>query len=287
MSKEAGPPKLFDRQRLRQNRSRAGKTAPDGGFLARLGSDRLIERLGDIERTWDRALINGPLGSDALPDCETVACDIAAARLPERAGLKVVCDEEHLPFGRTSFDLVLSNLTLQSVNDLPGSLIQFREILIDDGYLLAVLFGGETLGELRHALISAESERSDRTSPRVAPFAEVRDLGNLLQRSGFALPVADVDRVVVRYPDLFALVHDLRALGENNALAARGDLQLDRRTLALAEDIYRARFPDGDGIRATFDLVFLSGWAPHPDQPKPLAPGSAKHSLAEALKPKD
>jgi hypothetical protein len=171
------------------------------------------------------------------------------------------------------------------VNDLPGALVQIRRALRPDGLFMACLVGGQSLNELRAALAAAEEEILEGVSPRVAPFVDLRDLGGLLQRAGFALPVTDVDTVTVRYDHLFALAHDLRSMGATNALALRDKRGLRRTVLLRAAEIYAERFSDADGrVRATFDLVWLSGWAPHESQQKPLKPGSAKMRLADALK---
>jgi SAM-dependent methyltransferase len=196
----------------------------------------------------------------------------------------VAFDEEALPFGDGSLDLVVSGLALQFVNDLPGTLVQVRRALKPDGLFLAALIGGETLTELRQSFAAAESEVEGGLSPRVAPFADVRDLGGLLQRAGFALPVTDVDRVTVRYGTPLALMHDLRRMGATNVLVERRRQVLRRATLMRMLEIYASRFADADGrIRATFEIVWLSGWAPHDSQQKPLKPGSAQRRLAEAL----
>jgi SAM-dependent methyltransferase len=179
---------------------------------------------------------------------------------------------------------VVSALALQFVNDLPGVLVQIRRALKPDGLLLAALLGGETLTELRQSFAEAESDIEGGVSPRVAPFADLRDLGALLQRAGFALPVTDVDRVTVRYDSVFGLMHDLRRMGATNALLARRRTPLKRATLMRMAEIYAQRFADDDGrVRATFEIIWLSGWAPHPDQQQPLKPGSAKARLADAL----
>jgi len=197
----------------------------------------------------------------------------------------VVADEEALPFRDASLDLVVSALALQFVNDLPGTLIQIRRTLKPDGLLLAALIGGESLTELRVAFAEAEAEIEGGVSPRVVPFADLRDLGALLQRAGFALPVTDVDRVTVRYASPLALMHDLRRMGAGNVLTARRRTPLRRSTLLRVLEIYAERFADPDGrIRATFEIVWLSGWAPHESQQKPLRPGSAQTRLADALR---
>lgn len=178
----------------------------------------------------------------------------------------------------------MSLLALQSVNDLPGALLQIRRALRPDGLLLACLFGGDTLTELRQSFAAAESELEGGASPRVAPFADVRSAGGLLQRAGYALPVVDLERVTVRYGGAFGLMGDLRAMGLTNALAERRRTPLRRATLMRTAAIYAERFADPDGrVRATFDMVWLSGWSPHESQQKPLKPGSAKARLADAL----
>jgi ubiquinone/menaquinone biosynthesis C-methylase UbiE len=196
----------------------------------------------------------------------------------------VAADDEWLPFADESFDLVTSVLSLHAVNDLPGTLVQIRRVLKPDGLFIAAMFGGETLKELRLAFAAAEEETLGGVSPRVAPFADVRDVGGLLQRAGFALPVADVERTVIRYRDLMRLFADLRAIGETNVLAERRSQTLSKRTLAALVREYQARFTDSEArFPATFEIVFLTGWAPHDSQQKPLRPGSARARLSDAL----
>jgi SAM-dependent methyltransferase len=194
-------------------------------------------------------------------------------------------DSELLSLQPESLDLALSALAFQFVNDLPGVLAQIRRALKPDGLLLAAMVGGDTLTELRQSFAAAEAECEGGVSPRVAPFADLRDIGSLLQRAGFALPVTDVDRVVVRYDDAFALMQDLRRMGATNILRERRRSPTRRATMLRMVQIYGERFADADGrIRATFDIIWLSGWAPHESQPKPLRPGSAKASLEAAVK---
>ena len=209
------------------------------------------------------------------------------ARLPARSARspRSVADEEALPFATARSISSVSALALQFVNDLPGTLVQIRRALKPDGLFLAALIGGESLTELRQAFAAAEAEMEGGVSPRVAPFADLRDLGALLQRAGFALPVTDVDRVTVRYATPLALMHDLRRMGATNALVERRRAPLQRGTLQRMMEIYAERFADADGrIAATFEIVWLSGWAPHESQQQPLAPGSAKTRLADALR---
>jgi SAM-dependent methyltransferase len=199
--------------------------------------------------------------------------------------LRVAADEEMLPFAEGTLDLVVSALALQSVNDLPGVLVQICHALKPDGLFLAALLGGETLTELRQSFAAAEAEIDGGVSPRVAPFADLRDLGALLQRAGFALPVVDADRLTVRYATAFDLMRDLRGMGATNALLERRRTPLRRETLLRMARLYAERFSDPDGrLRASFDIVWLSGWAPHESQQQPLRPGSAKARLADALK---
>jgi NADH dehydrogenase [ubiquinone] 1 alpha subcomplex assembly factor 5 len=196
----------------------------------------------------------------------------------------LVADEEALPFAGASFDLILSVLSLHAVNDLPGALVQIRRALKPDGLFIAALFAGETLSELRLAFASSEAETLGGASSRVAPFADVRELGHLLQRAGFALPGADVERTTVRYRDLLRLFADLRGLGETNVLAGRRTSFLSRRTMARLIAEYGSRFPDREGrFLATFEIAFLTGWAPHSSQQQPLRPGSAETRLADVL----
>ena len=207
----------------------------------------------------------------------------SAETLPGR-GTKLVADEECLPFGPGSFELVVANLSLHWTNDLPGTLIQVRQCLKPDGLFLGAMFGGETLHELRTALMQAEIELEGGASPRLSPLADLRDAGALLQRAGFALPVADVDRITVSYPHAFKLMKDLRGMGETNAIHTRRRNMTRRATLFRAAEIYQEMFGDRDGrIPATFDVLTLTGWAPDASQQQPLRPGSAQGRLADAL----
>jgi SAM-dependent methyltransferase len=263
---------------------------PAGFLLDRVASD-LADRLAAVLRRFDLAVDLGTPGEavrTALSGLGSIGTIVRASAAPDDAARRpekfVAADEEALPFRDGSLDLVVSALALQFVNDLPGVLIQIRRALKPDGLFLGALIGGETLTELRQAFAAAESEMEGGVSPRVAPFADLRELGALLQRAGFALPVADVDRLTVRYDSVFELMGDLRRMGATNALNARRRAPLKRSTLTRMAEIYAERFTDNDGrVRATFEIVWLSGWAPHPDQQQPLRPGSAKTRLAEAL----
>jgi SAM-dependent methyltransferase len=283
-------PLIFDRPLLRARHRRAFAAGPETFLLDRVAAD-LAERLGTVLRRFDLVLDLGTPGEalrSALAAIPSVGSVISArATLPEgqaRASNFVVADEEALPFGSAAFDLVVSALSLQFVNDLPGALVQVRRVLKPDGLFVAALAGASTLTELRQSFAAAESETEGGISPRVAPFADVRDLGALLQRAGFALPVTDVDRITARYDSVFALMHDLRRMGATNALIDRRRVPLRRPTLMRMAEIYAERFADADGrLRATFDIVWLAGWAPHPSQQQPLKPGSAQTRLADAL----
>jgi len=279
---------IFDRALLRHRRRRAAALGPATFLLDRVADD-LAERLAAVLRRFELAVDLGTPGDavrNALARLESVGRVVAADVMPDAAcgEIFVAADQEALPFGDATLDLVVSALALQFVNDLPGVLVQVRRALKPDGLLLAALVGGETLTELRQSFAAAESDVEGGASPRVAPFADVRALGALLQRAGFALPVTDVDRVTVRYDSVFGLMHDLRRMGATNALLVRRRTPLKRATLHRMAEIYAQRFADDDGrVRATFEIVWLSGWAPHPDQQRPLKPGSAKARLADAL----
>jgi SAM-dependent methyltransferase len=277
----SGPPLIFDRAAYRARRARALLRGGDL-FLAQDAAGHMVERLGAINRRFAHGL--------DLHSRERVFPTLkVAAQSWTRMGFfddhpSVVADEEALPFAEESFDLVTSLLSLHAVNDLPGALVQIRRILKPDGLFIGAMFAGGTLNELRLAFAAAEAETLGGASSRVAPFADVRELGGLLQRAGFALPVADIERVSVRYRDIATLFGDLRALGETNVLTGRRAAFLGQRTLEALLREYSACFSTDDGrFLASFEIAFLTGWAPHEGQQKPLAPGSAKASLAEAL----
>jgi SAM-dependent methyltransferase len=278
-------PVVFDRMLLRARQRRARALGAETFLINRVASD-LAERLGAVLRRFDVAVDLGtPTDAvrEALVDNTSIGALIAAKTFPDGAR-SVAADEEMLPFRDGTLDLVVSALALQFVNDLPGTLIQIRRALKADGLLLAAMLGGDTLTELRQAFAAAEAEIEGGASPHVAPFTDVREMGALLQRAGFALPVTDVDRLTVRYASAIALMHDLRRMGATNALVERRRRPLKRELLRRMVEIYGERFSDPDGrIRATFEIVWLSGWAPHASQQKPLAPGSARQRLADAL----
>jgi SAM-dependent methyltransferase len=283
-------PLIFDRRLLRARHRRAASLGPATFLLDRVADD-ITDRLATVKRRFDLALDLGTPGEAvraALARVGSVGTIVAAAAFPAggagRVTPFVIADEEALPFGDATLDLIVSALALQFVNDLPGTLVQIRRALKPDGLLLAALLGGETLTELRESFAAAESETTGGVSPRVAPFADLRDLGALLQRAGFALPVTDTDRLTVRYDSAFALMRDLRRMGATNILVDRRRRPLRRATLMRMAEIYAQRFADPDGrLRATFEIVWLSGWSPHPSQQQPLKPGSAAARLADAL----
>ncbi len=283
-------PQVFDRSLVRRRLERAFALGPEPFLLERVADD-MFDRLGTVKRRFDLALdIATPTDavSGALATHPAVGRMLAARSLLQGGGVSIIADEEMLPIRGQTLDLVVSALALQNVNDLPGVLAQIRRVLRPDGLLLAAMIGGSSLTELRQSFAVAEAEVTGGLSPRVSPFVDVRDLGSLLQRAGFALPVTDVDRVMVRYASPFALFTELRRMGATNALAERRKVPLKRAVLMRAAEIYAERFSDPDGrVRATFDIVWLSGWAPHESQQKPLRPGSARMRLADALGSKE
>ncbi len=279
----SGPPSIFDHAVRNQRRRRALRRPVEGAdFLFRTVAEDMADRLAAVQRKFALAAeIESP--APFLFATGQVERVVRMDRLAETRP-DVVGDTERLPFAQGSLDLAASVLSLHWVDDLPGTLAQVRRALRPDGLLMAALLGGDTLTELRQALAIAESEVTGGASPRVAPFTDLRTAGALLQRAGFALPVIDQDRHVVRYNSALHLMHDLRAMGATNVLRERDRRPLRRDVLARTVAVYAERFADADGrVRATFDVISLSGWAPHESQQKPLAPGSAKQRLADAL----
>ena len=298
---------LFERHAVRLHRDRAAALLDDHDFLFTEVADRLTERLDDVKRDFVLALDIGchggevaksldhdtPQGNHRRGNIETlIQCDPSPAMAHTAAqrglGPSFAADEEFLPVGPGSFDLVLSNLSLHWANDLPGALVQIRRSLKPDGLFLAALLGEGTLQELRTALMAAEMEIEMGISPRVSPYATVQDLGGLLQRAGFTMPVVDTESITVSYPDIFKLMHDLRGMGETGAVSGRRKSFTRKATMMRAAEIYLERFAGlddcGEGrIPATFDIIYLTAWSPHPDQQKPLQPGSAQASLAQVL----
>ena len=270
-------PILFDRTVLRARRGRAQRLGPVTFLLDRVAED-MAERLHAVLREFKSAADIGTAGVQVHAALALRVDRLARVDLPDR-------ETEPLSLQPETLDLAVSALAFQFVNDLPGVLAQIRRALKPDGLLLAAMIGGDTLTELRQCFAEAEAELEGGVSPRVAPFADLRDVGALLQRAGFALPVTDVDSLVVRYDNAFALMQDLRRMGATNVMMERRRTLTRPATMMRMAQIYTNRFADPDGrIRATFDVIWLSGWAPHESQQKPLKPGSAKASLAEAIK---
>jgi SAM-dependent methyltransferase len=290
----SAPPLIFDRALHRKRLDRAAADYGAAGFLHARAAQDLVERLEPILRDFPvavelsardgafaKALATSPLAGRIGLLVET---DLSERMLTNRGGARVVLDEERLPFRAGSLDLIVSTLGLHWTNDVVGALIQARRALKPDGLFVGAFLGGSTLTELRQALISAEEELTGGAGQRVSPFADPYDAAGLLQRAGFALPVADVDRVKVRYSHPLRLLSELRQMGETNVLADRHPRRLTRALLARAFEIYAERFGEADGrLPATFEILTLTGWSPHESQQKPLKPGSAKMRLADAL----
>lgn len=275
---------VFDRSLLRHRRDRAARNIGQHDFLYAEVAERLAERLDIIKKEFSLVVSLG--GAPGVP-------------LPKRAGTQhvirmdtsfnmapsVVADEEFLPFRAGSIDAVVSNLGLHWVNDLPGALLQIRQALKPDGLFLGALLGNESLKELRQCLMEAELAVTGGASPRVSPFADAHDIGALMQRAGFALPVVDSDKITVQYSSPLKLMQDLRGMGASNATHNRLRKPTRRSVIMKAVQLYHEKFADKDGtVPATFHVIYVIGWAPHESQQKPLQPGSAKNKLAEALK---
>ena len=273
----AAPPKLFDRALWLERRRRRGLPAPGTDFLHRAAVDSVQDRLSLVPRRFARAAL-------VWPGAPVWAERLGALEAVEALEVAPVGETEVLPLEAGRFDLAVSGLTLHLADDPVGLLVQMRRALKPDGLLIAPMLGGETLAELRACLAEAEVAETGGLSPRVAPMGEIRQLGALLQRAGFAMPVADGERLEARYPDALALMRELRAMGEANVMQGRRRAPLRRGVLARAAALYAERFPAGDGrVRATFEIVTLTGWSPGPGQPEPKRPGSAKARLADAL----
>ncbi len=281
---------VFDRALVRRRRDRAVPNFTDHSFLFDEIAERLAERLEDVLRPFPLALdvgchdgamgrvLAGRKGIERL-----VACDLAPGFA--RAARGIAADEEFLPFAPACFDLVVSNLSLHWVNDLPGALVQIRQALKPDGFFCGAMLGGDTLLELRRCLYEAELEVAGGVSPRVSPFAEIKDAGGLLQRAGFALPVVDSDTITVTYANAFALMRELRGMGESNAVLARRKVPATRALLFDAARRYADLYAEPDGrIPVTFQILYLAGWSPHDSQQQPLKPGSGEIPLGQALK---
>jgi len=286
---------VFNRRAVRQHRDRAARDFAAHDFLFRETADRLADRLTDVNRRFELGLDLGCHGGELANTPQArerianlVQCDLSPAMATlarSCSGLPTIAaDEETLPFAQASFDVVASNLSLHWVNDLPGALKQVLTTLKPDGLFIGAMLGGQTLRELRDAFTRAEAEIEGGLSQRVSPLTEVRDAGALLQRAGFALPVADRETITVSYGDPLKLMTDLRAMGESNAVLSKRNTLTRRSTLFRAAEIYIDDHADAGGrVDATFEVIFMTAWAPHPDQPQPLPRGSARHRLADAI----
>lgn len=283
---------IFDRALVAAHRHRAlANNDPKAAFLLDIAAEEMAERLSVVERTFDTAVeLHGATGATARAALATgkigTMIRVESEKAYARPGETLIeAPLEDVPLEPQSANLILAPLSLHLTNDTPGVFIQIRRALKPDGLFLAAIPGAGTLQELRDVLLAAEVEMTGGASPRVIPFADVRDVGSLMQRAGFTLPVIDAENYTVRYDSLFPLMRDLRAMGMSNPLAARGRMPLTRSFFLRAAEIYAERYSDPDGrIRATFSIIYASGWAPHESQQKPLKPGSAKARLADALK---
>lgn len=283
---------LFDTNLALTRKLRALRAPDDGAyFLAARAADDLIERLSTVDRRFASAVLvhcktgHARAALEASGKADAITTVEAHPDLHGHGQNGIIAKDEFLPLEPASHDLVVSLLALHETNDTPGQLFQIRKALKPDGLFIGAFAGSGTLQELRESLLAAETELTGGASPRVYPFADVRAAGALLQRAGFALPVADFENCTVRYDSMFALIRDLRAVGATSALAARSRKPASRALFARAAEIYAQRFSDPDGrIRATFSIVWMSGWAPHESQQKPMKPGSARHSLTDALR---
>jgi SAM-dependent methyltransferase len=283
-------PQIFNRRHLRYHRDRASSYFDD--FLIKEIADRLVERLNVVKRSFavgiDLGCHTGQM-ADALEKslqrpAFLVECDLSYLMLSKSQQAAVNVDEEFLPFAANSLDVVISCLSLHWVNDLPGTLAQIHSCLKPDGLFLAALFGGETLKELRECLAESELALIGGIHPRISPFINVRDAGYLLQRAGFSLPVADYEKIMISYPSPMALLRDIKSMGQTNILYDRQATLTGKALFAGMADLYQQKYGDSFGrIPATVDVIYLSGWKPHPSQPKALRPGSAQHRLAQAL----
>ncbi len=285
---------VFDRKMVREHRNRAARAWQDFDFLHKEVADRLCERLDDVVRDFPLALDIGCHGGEIAELMagrskigHLIQCDLSEGmigRAKEKGATSVIADEEFLPFAAGKFDLIMSNLSLHWVNDLPGTLLQINRCLKPDGLFIGTMFGIESLRELRQSLSDAEMEVDGGLSPRISPFADVRDAGMLLQRAGFTLPVVDADAITVSYENPLKLMKDLKGMGENNKVLERRKNLTKRSLIFKAAQRYMDEFRDADErIPATFQVMFLTAWKADPSQPQPLKPGAAATSLADAL----
>jgi len=286
---------VFDRRAVRLHRDRAAADFENFDFLLQEVAERLLDRLDDLTYQFPLALdlgchtgelgkaIKGRGGVETL-----IQCDLSERMTAQTPGLKVVADEEFLPFGGNKFDLVMSCLSLHWVNDLPGAFLQIRQALKEDGLFLGAMLGGDSLFELRNSLARAEMDQEGGVSPRFSPLARVQDVGNLLQRAGFALPVVDTDVITVSYGDPFKLLKDLRGMGESNAVHQRRKTFTRRNTLMAAVEQYMTDHAGPDGrVPATFDVLFIAAWTPSANQQKPMVRGSGEIDLGDFLNSQD
>lgn len=268
---------VFDRAQIHRQRARCARTFEQHNFLFDWTIKQLSDRLDVVRRKFPVCIQLGSRGPSLPAEPFGIETQIVMDR-------DLLSEADLLPLTPGSADLVVSALELHTINDLPGALLQIRQSLKPDGLFVAAMMGGETLHELRTSLGEAELELSGGFTPRVAPFADKPQMGNLLQRAGFALPVVDSDIVTVTYESIFHLMNDLRGMGEGNAIAERSKRFTSRRLFLRAGELYAQKFSDPDGrIRASFEIIFLLGWAPHASQQQPLKPGSAKTRLADYL----
>lgn len=278
---------IFNRRLIKSRRERNSKIFKSHDFLNQEISERLLDNLKDIKRSFKTVLsmnIHDQVIGDHLQSDKIHYQDISNAMLESKLGMRIQADEEYLPYKNQSLDLTLSCLNLHWVNDLPGTLIQILRCLKPDGLFLAAIFGGETLTELRQSMLKADMDHRGGISPHVSPFIDVRDAGGLMQRAGFALPVVSQERISVTYSDAFALMKELKGMGENNALNRRFKGLSSQQLMMKVAEHYHRNFANEQGrITATFDIIYLQGWAPHESQQKPLKPGSAKMALKDAL----
>ncbi len=274
---------VFDRDILRQKRNRCAPHLNEHGFLIDRSMNQITERLAEIKRKFPTSLQIG--ARTTFPDKERFGIkDLYTLDIAEKLSPKIQADEEYLPFAAESFNLIISPLNLHTINDLPGSLAQIKRALKPDGLFMATLFGGETLHELRTIMSKAEIEIKNGISPRIAPFADMQQMGALMQRAGFTLPVIDSEKITVTYDHPSKLMKDLRYMGESNALLSRSKKAMGKEFLNKIYEQYSNHFSEKSGlITATFDIIFLTGWSPHESQQKPLRPGTAQNKLAEAL----
>lgn len=285
------PPQIFDRALLKQRRKKAAPSIEKFDFLLQIVSEDIVDRVTVVMREFPLVLNlgshHGVLSrqlSDLPNVTQIISLDSVYEMVSSAPALQVIANEDALPFAPMSFDMVVSPLSLQWINDLPGTLLQIRQSLKPDGAFVAAILGGETLAELRHVFLLAEEELYGGASPRVAPFADVRDMGNLLQRAGFTLPVTDRDVLKVRYPSALHLMKELQAMGASNVLMNRSRTHNSKALFQRVNELYKEHYSDDDGrIFASFEIIHLMGWAPHPDQQQPLRPGSAMVNLKDVF----